>query len=294
MKRCAFIADLLLPLQAKSVKMRKILLLFFMLSLLAVVPVSAQDSVAALPDTMQADSLQADSAMAVIDAELGNMDDASEADGSLHKQLKRKFIEGSAGFMSLVALALVLGLAFCIERIIYLTLSEVKTKKLMRDIDELLEHDDVAGAKELCRNTRGPVASICYQGLLHIKEPLEQIDRQLTNYGAVQINNMEKGCTWIRLFIAVAPSLGFLGTVIGMVMAFDRIQTAGDISPTIVAAGMKVALITTIFGIIVAVILQFFYNYILSKIEHLTAQMEEGAIVFMDSVTAYKMRKENE
>ncbi len=294
MKRCAFIADLLLPLQAKSVKMRKILLLFFMLSLLAVVPVSAQDSVAARPDTMQADSLQADSAMAVIDAELGNMDDASEADGSLHKQLKRKFIEGSAGFMSLVALALVLGLAFCIERIIYLTLSEVKTKKLMRDIDERLEHNDVAGAKELCRNTRGPVASICYQGLLHIKEPLEQIDRQLTNYGAVQINNMEKGCTWIRLFIAVAPSLGFLGTVIGMVMAFDRIQTAGDISPTIVAAGMKVALITTIFGIIVAVILQFFYNYILSKIEHLTAQMEEGAIVFMDSVTAYKMRKENE
>ena len=294
MKRCAFIADLLLPLQAKSVKMRKILLLFFMLSLLAVVPVSAQDSVAALPDTMQADSLQADSAMAVIDAELGNMDDASEADGSLHKQLKRKFIEGSAGFMSLVALALVLGLAFCIERIIYLTLSEVKTKILMRDIDERLEHNDVAGAKELCRNTRGPVASICYQGLLHIKEPLEQIDRQLTNYGAVQINNMEKGCTWIRLFIAVAPSLGFLGTVIGMVMAFDRIQTAGDISPTIVAAGMKVALITTIFGIIVAVILQFFYNYILSKIEHLTAQMEEGAIVFMDSVTAYKMRKENE
>ena len=294
MKRCAFIADLLLPLQAKLVKMRKILLLFFMLSLLAVVPVSAQDSVAALPDTMQADSLQADSAMAVIDAELGNMDDASEADGSLHKQLKRKFIEGSAGFMSLVALALVLGLAFCIERIIYLTLSEVKTKKLMHDIDERLEHNDVAGAKELCRNTRGPVASICYQGLLHIKEPLEQIDRQLTNYGAVQINNMEKGCTWIRLFIAVAPSLGFLGTVIGMVMAFDRIQTAGDISPTIVAAGMKVALITTIFGIIVAVILQFFYNYILSKIEHLTAQMEEGAIVFMDSVTAYKMRKENE
>jgi biopolymer transport protein ExbB len=294
LKRCAFIADLLLPLQAKSVKMRKILLLFFMLSLLAVVPVSAQDSVAALPDTMQADSLQADSAMAVIDAELGNMDDALEADGSLHKQLKRKFIEGSAGFMSLVALALVLGLAFCIERIIYLTLSEVKTKKLMHDIDERLEHNDVAGAKELCRNTRGPVASICYQGLLHIKEPLEQIDRQLTNYGAVQINNMEKGCTWIRLFIAVAPSLGFLGTVIGMVMAFDRIQTAGDISPTIVAAGMKVALITTIFGIIVAVILQFFYNYILSKIEHLTAQMEEGAIVFMDSVTAYKMRKENE
>ena len=244
-------------------------------------------------EIVENDTLTADSAMAVIDADLQGMEAELEGEGGgLHKQLKRKFIEGSAGFMSLVALALVLGLAFCIERIIYLTLSEVKTKKLMYDIDECLEKDDVDGAKDLCRNTRGPVASICFQGLLHIKEPLDQIDRQLTNYGAVQINNMEKGCTWIRLFIAVAPSLGFLGTVIGMVMAFDRIQTAGDISPTIVAAGMKVALITTIFGIIVAVILQFFYNYILSKIEHLTAQMEEGAIVFMDSVTTYKRRNE--
>ena len=253
--------------------------------------VSAQEQTKDTTEIVQNDSVTADSAMAVIDADLQGMEGELEGEGGgLHKQLKRKFIEGSAGFMSLVALALVLGLAFCIERIIYLTLSEVKTKKLMRDIDERLEKNDVDGAKELCRNTRGPVASICYQGLLHISEPLEQIDRQLTNYGAVQINNMEKGCTWIRLFIAVAPSLGFLGTVIGMVMAFDRIQTAGDISPTIVAAGMKVALITTIFGIIVAVILQFFYNYILSKIEHLTAQMEEGAIIFLDSVTQYKTR----
>ena len=239
------------------------------------------------------DTTAADSAMAVIEADLDGMDAEAGGDGGgLHKQLKQKFMEGSAGFMSLVALALVLGLAFCIERIIYLTLSEVKTKKLMQEIDARLAKDDVEGAKDLCRNTRGPLASICYQGLLHIKEPLEQIDRQLTNYGGVQINNMEKGCTWIRLFIAVAPSLGFLGTVIGMVMAFDRIQTAGDISPTIVAEGMKVALITTIFGIIVAIVLQFFYNYIISKIEHLTAQMEEGAIVFMDSVTEYKMRNE--
>ena len=253
--------------------------------------VSAQEQTKDTTEIVQNDSVTADSAMAVIDADLQGMEGELEGEGGgLHKQLKRKFIEGSAGFMSLVALALVLGLAFCIERIIYLTLSEVKTKKLMRDIDERLEKNDVDGAKELCRNTRGPVASICYQGLLHISESLEQIDRQLTNYGAVQINNMEKGCTWIRLFIAVAPSLGFLGTVIGMVMAFDRIQTAGDISPTIVAAGMKVALITTIFGIIVAVILQFFYNYILSKIEHLTAQMEESAIVFLDSVTQYKTR----
>ena len=243
-------------------------------------------------DTTQivgSDSLSADSAMALIDADLASPDETEEG-GGLHKQLKRKFIEGSAGFMSLVALALVLGLAFCIERIVYLTLSEVNTKKLMAAVDGKLEQNDVEGAKDICRDTRGPVASICYQALLHIKEPLEQIDRQLTNYGTVQIAKMEKGCTWIRLFIAVAPSLGFLGTVIGMVMAFDQIQTAGDISPTIVAKGMKVALITTIFGIVVAIVLQFFYNYILSKIEHLTSQMEEGAITLMDSVTQYKSR----
>jgi biopolymer transport protein ExbB len=235
------------------------------------------------------DTLAADSAMALIDADLNGMD-ASES-GGLHKLLKSKFIEGSAGFMSLVALALVIGLAFCIERIIYLTLSEVNAKKLMQDIDAKLEANDVEGAKDLCRQTRGPVASICYQGLLHIKEPLDQIDRQLTNYGTVQISNMEKGCSWIKLFIAVAPSLGFLGTVIGMVMAFDQIQTAGDISPTIVASGMKVALITTIFGIIVALILQLFYNYILSKIEHLTSQMEESAITLLDSISKMKEEK---
>ena len=278
--------------------MKKLIALLAMVFLLAGVQyVQAQDQLE--DDTTElADvdttALVADSAMAVLQADLSGGDSElnEEEGGGLHKQLKRKFIEGSAGFMSLVALALVLGLAFCIERIIYLTLSEVDTKRLVNDVDAKLQQNDVEGAKALCRDTRGPVASICYQGLMHIKEPLEQIDRQLTNYGMVQISKMEKGCTWIRLFIAVAPSLGFLGTVIGMVMAFDRIQTAGDISPTIVAEGMKVALITTIFGIIVAIVLQFFYNYILSKIEHLTAQMEEGAIVFMDSVTEYKMKNE--
>ena len=241
-------------------------------------------------DTLKADTLVADSAMALIDAELGGPDEEALQGGGLHKLLKRKFIEGSAGFMSLVALALVLGLAFCIERIVYLTLSEVNTKKLLADVDARLEQDDVEGAKDLCRNTRGPVASICYQALLHIREKVDDIDRQLTNYGTVQISNMEKGCSWIRLFIAIAPSLGFLGTVIGMVMAFDNIEVAGNISPTIVAKGMKVALITTIFGIIVAIILQFFYSYILSKIDRLTTQMEEGAITLMDAVVKYKAR----
>jgi len=260
---------------------------------LAVAPAMQAQSAAA-KDTLAttvtaADTLAADSAMAVIDAELSASDSEADADGGgLHKQLKRKFMEGSAGFMSLVALALVLGLAFCIERIIFLTLSEINARRLMHDLDERIEAGDIEGAKDICRNTRGPVASICYQGLLHINEPLEQIDRQLTNYGAVLVSAMEKGCTWIRLFIAVAPSLGFLGTVIGMVMAFDRIQTAGDISPAIVAEGMKVALITTIFGIIVAIVLQFFYNYILTKIERLTAQMEESAITLTDAIAKHK------
>ena len=273
--------------------MKRILMILSAVACLMVsVPAMAQDSVREAKDSValvDKDTLTADSAMALVAADLEGMDgEAQEGGGGLHKQLKRKFMEGSASFMSLVALALILGLAFCIERLIYLTLSEINAKKLMQDIDARLEQGDVEGAKDLCRDTRGPVASICYQGLLHIKEPLDQIDRQLTNYGTVQIGNMEKGCSWIRLFIAVAPSLGFLGTVIGMVMAFDRIQTAGDISPTIVAEGMKVALITTIFGIIVAVILQFFYNYILSKIEHLTSQMEESAISLTDSIAKYK------
>lgn len=278
---------LIFALKFVSEDMKKLFALFAIVGVFAFVqPTMAQDKKVKDSTELVVDTLAADSAMALIDADLSEMDGVEG--GGLHKILKSKFIEGTAGFMSLVALALVIGLAFCIERIIYLTLSEVNAKKLMQDIDVKLMEDDVEGAKDLCRNTRGPVASICYQGLLHIKEPVEQIDRQLTNYGTVQISNMEKGCSWIKLFIAVAPSLGFLGTVIGMVMAFDQIQTAGDISPTIVASGMKVALITTIFGIIVALILQFFYNYILSKIEHLTSQMEESAITLIDSVTKYK------
>ena len=213
-----------------------------------------------------------------------------ESEG-LHKELKTKFIEGNAGFMSLVALALVLGLAFCIERIIYLSLSEIDAKRLMKDVDARIAEGDIEGAKALCRDTRGPVASICYQGLTRVDDSIEEVERSIAAYGSVQAANLEKGCSWITLFIAMAPSLGFLGTVIGMVMAFDQIQQAGDISPTIVAAGMKVALITTIFGIIVALVLQVFYNYILSKIEHLTAQMEESCITLLDAVMKYKLKK---
>lgn len=215
--------------------------------------------------------------------------DAEESKG-FHTQLKTKFVEGNAGFMALVALALVLGLAFCIERIIYLTLSEINAKKFMEDIEARVDADDIEGAKALCRETRGPVASICYQGLVRISESIDNIERSVVSYGSVQSSNLEKGCSWITLFISIAPSLGFLGTVIGMVMAFDQIRLAGDISTTIVASGMKVALITTIFGIIVALILQLFYNYVVSKIEHLTSQMEESAITLLDMIMRFKLR----
>jgi biopolymer transport protein ExbB len=245
----------------------------------------AADTTEVSQDSTEVDSAAVDAAAPVEAAE------DSVVEGSLHKELKTKFIEGGADFMSLVAIALVLGLAFCIERIVYLSLAEVNTKKLLESLEEKLNAGDVEGAKDIARNTRGPVASICYQGLLRINEDLDAIERSITSYGAVQATYLEKGCSWITLFIAMAPSLGFLGTVIGMVMAFDQIQQAGDISPTVVAGGMKVALITTIFGIVVALILQVFYNYILSKIEAITSQMEDASITLMDMIMKAKLKK---
>ncbi len=245
------------------------------------------DSLPAVADsaavTALDDTLLTDGEESVLDSAL-----VASVDNGAYSQLKKKFVEGGVGFMSLVALALVIGLAVCIERIIYLSLSEIDAKKFMAQLETVLRNEGVEAAKDLCRNTRGPVASICYQGLLRIREAHDVIERSVASYCSVQIGNMEKGCSWITLLIALAPSLGFLGTVIGMVMAFDSIQTAGDIGPAIVASGMKVALITTIFGIITAVILQLFYNYVLSKIDHLTAQMEESAITLMDILTARK------
>ena len=238
--------------------------------------VMAQD--AAAPATEQVAATDDAAAPAVVE------------EGGMHKELKTKFIEGGADFMSLVAIALVLGLAFCIERIIYLSLAEVDAKKLMAKLEAALEKGDVEGAKTICRNTRGPVASICYQGLMRIDEGLDVVERSVVSYGGVQAGYLEKGCSWITLFIAMAPSLGFLGTVIGMVMAFDDIQQAGDISPTVVAGGMKVALITTIFGLVVALILQVFYNYILSKIEAITSQMEDSSITLLDMIMKYNLK----
>lgn len=255
--------------------------LFAILAVMGALTLGSVQSALAQEDSAQVEQVQTEQATDQV---------VSEEGGGIHKEIKTKFIEGDAGFMSLVAIALVLGLAFCIERIIYLSLAEVNSKKLMLAIEACLEKGDVEGAKTVCRNTRGPVASICYQGLMRIDEGVDVVERSVVSYGGVQSGYLEKGCSWITLFIAMAPSLGFLGTVIGMVMAFDKIQQAGDISPTVVAGGMKVALITTIFGLVVALILQVFYNYILSKIEAITSQMEDSSISLLDMIMKYNLK----
>ena len=269
--------------------MKRLITLFSFITILTFsysVIVSAQATTgAATADTLSDEALNETGV-----ADTATVKTSTPQDTGIHQSLKRKFIEGNAGFMSLVALALVLGLAFCIERIIYLSLSEIDAKRFVSKLEDMIVAGEIEQAKALSRDTRGPVASICYQGLLRIDDSIENIERSVTSYGSVQSANLEKGCSWITLFIAMAPSLGFLGTVIGMVMAFDQIQEAGDISPTIVASGMKVALITTIFGIIVALVLQIFYNYILSKIDHITAQMEESAISLLDAIMKYKLK----
>ena len=211
-------------------------------------------------------------------------------EGGIHKEIKVKFIEGTASFMSLVAIALVIGLAFCIERIIYLSLAEINTKKFMASIEAALEKGDVEAAKDIARNTRGPVASIYYQGLMRIDQGIDVVEKSVVSYGGVQAGYLEKGCSWITLFIAMAPSLGFLGTVIGMIDAFDQIQAAGDMSPALVAGGIKVALITTVGGLIVAMILQIFYNYCTSKVEGIVNNMEDASVSMLDILVKYEQK----
>lgn len=214
----------------------------------------------------------------------------AEEDGglvALHKTLKTKFIEGGAGFMAATLLCLVFGLALCIERIIYLSLSKTNTKALLADIEEALKNGGIEAALEVCRNTRGPVASIFYQGLSRYNEGVDVVEKTVASYGGVQLGLLEKNLSWISLFISIAPSLGFLGTIIGMIAAFDKIQQVGDISATVVAGGIKVALLTTLLGLIIAIILQLFYNYILSVIEGLVNEMEDSSISLLDIVVEY-------
>lgn len=216
-----------------------------------------------------------------------------ESSSNFHQAIKIKFIEGGAGFMSTIAICMILGLAFCLERIIYLSLADVDPDTFLNKIGDTLDRGDVEAAKDIARGTRGPVASIVYQGLLRLDQGPDAVERSIVSYGGVQSGLLERNLSWITLFIAVAPSLGFLGTVVGMVMAFDDIMRAGDMSPTIVAGGMKVALITTVGGLIVAIILQVIYNYILSKMEGILNKMEDASITFLDQVIKYNVKYKN-
>jgi biopolymer transport protein ExbB len=205
-----------------------------------------------------------------------------------HQELKKRFIEGGPEFMGIVLLCLILGLAIAIERIIFLNLSSTNTKKLTQDVEDALASGGVEAAKEVCRNTKGPVASIFYQGLDRTDEGIEAAEKAVVAYGGVQMGQLEKNVSWISLFIALAPMLGFMGTVIGMIQAFDKIEAAGDMQPSLVAGGIKVALLTTVFGLVVAIILQIFYNYIIAKIDSIVNDMEDASITLMDLLIRQK------
>jgi len=215
----------------------------------------------------------------------------AEQGQSFHSALKQKFIEGGPGFMASILICLILGLALSIERVIYLNMASTNNKKLLEKIEEALASGGVEAAKEVCRNTRGPVASIFYQGLDREHEGLDVVEKTVVAYGGVQAGLLEKGLTWIALFIAIGPMLGFLGTVIGMIGAFDAIEVAGDISPSLVASGIKVALITTVGGLIVAMILQVFYNYSVSKIDSIVNSMEDASISLIDLLVKHNLKK---
>ncbi len=215
-------------------------------------------------------------------------DDAPAEELGFHQELKKRFIEGGPGFMGIVLLCLILGLAIAIERIIFLNLSTTNSTKLISNVEDALQSGGLEAAKEVARNTKGPVASIFYQGLDRADDNLDAAEKAVVAYGGVQMGQLEKNVSWISLFIALAPMLGFMGTVIGMIQAFDKIEAAGDMQPSLVAGGIKVALLTTVFGLIVAIILQIFYNYIIAKIDSIVNDMEDSSISLMDMLSKHK------
>ena len=266
--------------------MKKLFVILSVAGLLSfgAVNVFAQDDAAA-----QTEQVAETTADAAADTQYNPETDIPNSE-PLHQVIKQKFIEGGVLWMTPILLCLIIGLAVVIERIIYLNLSTTNTKKLISKVEQALNNGGIEAAKEVCRNTRGPVASIFYQGLDRYTEGLDVVEKSVVSYGSVQMGQMESGLPWVSLFIAVSPMLGFMGTVVGMIDAFDAIQAAGDISPALVAGGIKVALLTTLAGLIVAVILQFFYNYILSKIDGLVISMEDSSITLVDLLTQYSKK----
>ncbi|MGB5989866.1 MAG: MotA/TolQ/ExbB proton channel family protein [Marinifilaceae bacterium] len=278
-------------------KLLALIAVFAMLTLGVSQNVVAQDDAAA-PANQENVEKAADTAVvaetttaAVVETVETVASDADEVEStSLHAQIKKKFIEGGAGFMSTVLLCLIFGLAIAIERVIYLNLSAIDHKKLLIKVEEALQKGGVDAAKEVCRTTRGPIASIFYQGFDRFDQGVDVVEKSIVSYGSVQMGLLEKGLSWLSLFIGLAPMLGFMGTVIGMISAFDQIQAAGDISPTVVAGGIKIALITTVTGLIVAMILQVFYNYCISKVDSIVNNMEDASVSLLDIIVEHNKK----
>ena len=280
--------------------MKKFITLLFTISLLSYNVSFSQEEI--VDDLTEDAEMQDDTSSAVVDSvveettiqvvEEEEIQEVVEESQSFHYAIKEQFIQGGWQFMGIVLLCLILGLAVAIERIITLNLATTNTKKLLSDIDDALSaKGGVEVAKEICKNTRGPVASIFVQGLMRASEGIDMVEKSIISYGSVEMGKLEKGMVWISLFISLAPMLGFMGTVIGMIGAFDAIAEAGDVSPSLVAGGIKIALLTTVGGLIVAVILQLFYNYLVSKIDSLVNTMEDASISLVDILVRNKLSK---
>ena len=259
--------------------------MFLAVAVLGTVKSFAQEAAAAATEAAtEVAAVANEAAAAAVNAE------TEIAGDTMHQILMQKFLEGGWGWMLPVLVCLVIGLAVAIERMLYLSFANINTKKFVEAFEATLNNEGVEAAKELCRNTKGPVASIYFQGLDRYEQGMDAVEKAVVSYGSVQTGQMESGLSWIGLFIALSPMLGFMGTVVGMIEAFDQIQAAGDISPTVVAGGIKVALLTTLMGLIAAVILQLFYNYIISKIDNLVNTMEDASISLVDILTAYNKK----
>jgi biopolymer transport protein ExbB len=265
----------------------KKLIALFMLSGILMFPVitKAQDAQEAAEETTEIVEQAAPAAPAVVD------DEIFDEEKGFHQVIKEKFIEGDPTYMSPVLICLILGLAVALERIITLNLATTNTKKLLAKVEEALEQGGIEAAKDVTKSTKGPVASIFTQGLMRYSEGIEMVEKSIIAYGSVEMGRLEKGLVWISLFISLAPMLGFMGTVIGMIGAFDAIEAAGDISPSLVAGGIKIALLTTVAGLIVAIILQLFYNYCVAKIDSLVNDMEDASITLVDILVKHKLTK---
>ena len=276
----------------------KKLLTLFMLAGAITLSASAQDAFVDSADSTAQDTTAVDDAVEEVDTaepveEIADVYVAEEESSSrgFHQVVKQYFIDGDATFMTFPLLCLILGLAIAIERIIHLNMASTNTKKLLADVEDALSSGGADAAKEVCRNTRGPVASIFVQGLMRMSEGIEMVEKSIIAYGSVEMGKLERGMIWISLFIALAPMLGFMGTVIGMIAAFDAIAEAGDVSPALVASGIKVALLTTVAGLIVAVILQLFYNYLVSKVDSIVNSMEDASISLVDLLVKHNLSK---